>query len=91
MLKPLKIVIFYFTANGKEWITVWYTPYNPKYIKKIKAVPTTHYDAAGKYWYCEAKYGKKIETIVKECFPDNTIDFIVDFSKYESKKGIFLR
>lgn len=71
---PTQIVISYFTANKKDWVKVIYTPYDSIYVLRIKTTPTAHYDREEKAWCCEAKYGEKVEKIVKESFPDIPID-----------------
>lgn len=68
------IIISYFTANGKDWVTACYTPYNPDYVKAVKKIPTAHYDMEEKSWCCSAQYGNELEAAVREFFPDMSID-----------------
>lgn len=77
MYKPTSIVISYFTANGRDWVGVYYTPYNPDYVREIRAVPTAHYDIGhpeDSNWTCEARYGDTVEALVKKHFPDIPLD-----------------
>ncbi len=67
------IGIYYFIANGKEWVSI-HTPYNPEYVKEIRKIPTAHWDFEDKTWSSSAEYGKEIEALVKKYFPDIPID-----------------
>lgn len=74
MLKTTQIVISYFTANQRKWVATYYTPYKKEYVKEIRTIPTAHYDIVEKYWCCEAKYGERVEALVKKHFPDIPLD-----------------
>ena len=70
VLSAKSIVISYFVANGREWVSTWYTPYNRAFVTGIRAIPKARYDIHDKSWACEAKYGAQVEELVRTHFPD---------------------
>lgn len=68
------ITISYFTANKKDWVAVYDTPYNSVYVREIRRIPTSHYDIEEKSWCCEAEYGGQVEELVRKYFPDIPLD-----------------
>lgn len=68
------IIISYYTANEKDWVSTHYTPYNPDFVKAVKKIPTAHYNMEEKSWCCSVQYGNELEATVKKFFPDMKID-----------------
>lgn len=94
MEKPI-IIVTYFAEKENELVSARFQSaltninLNQKYVSKIREIPTAYYDMEKKSWLCTAKYGKEVEEIISECFPDSVARVIEQRISELAKTGSF--